>query len=124
MAGRPISVFGQGQMARDFTYIDDIVDGIVGLIPCPPPGKGAERHQVYNIGDSQPVGLLKMIEILEQAIGIPAKKVFKDMQAGDVTATYADISKIAAVTGYHPTTSLEVGLPQFVDWYRRYTNRA
>ena len=124
LAGRPITVFGQGQMARDFTYVDDIVDGILGLIPCPPPGKGAERHQVYNIGDSQPVGLMKMIEILEQAIGIPAKKIFTDMQAGDVTATFADISKIAAVTGYHPTTPLEVGLPRFVDWYRHYTPEA
>jgi UDP-glucuronate 4-epimerase len=67
---------------------------------------------------------MKMIEILEQAIGIPATKIFTDMQAGDVTATFADISKIAAVTGYHPTTPLEVGLPRFVEWYRRYTTDA
>jgi UDP-glucuronate 4-epimerase len=118
LAGRPIAVFGEGRMARDFTYIDDIVDGILGVAARPPQGKGAERHQIYNIGDSRPVGLMRMIEVLEQTLGVTAEKIFQPMQAGDVTSTFADISKLKALTGYDPQTPLDIGLPRFVDWYR------
>ncbi|MEH3106969.1 MAG: SDR family NAD(P)-dependent oxidoreductase [Sphingomonas fennica] len=115
MAGEPIEVFGEGKMARDFTYIDDIVDGIVGALDHPP---AAGEHRVLNIGDSRPVGLMEMIEALESALGRKAEKIMKPMQPGDVTATYADVSKLHALTGYHPKVMLEDGLHRFADWYR------
>ncbi len=117
LAGEPIEVFGQGRMARDFTYVDDIVDGILGVLDRP----GAQgSHRLFNIGDNRPVGLMRMIEILETALGRTAEKVFLPMQAGDVTETYADISRLHALTGYAPKVSLEEGIPRFVDWYRRF----
>jgi UDP-glucuronate 4-epimerase len=117
LAGRPIEVFGEGRMARDFTYIDDIVDGILGAVDHPPPEGG---HRIFNIGDSRPVGLMRMIEVLEQALGVEAQKVFRPMQPGDVTATYADVSRLNALCGYDPKVTIEEGLPRFVDWYRRF----
>ncbi len=117
LAGEPIEVFGQGRMARDFTYIDDIVDGIVGALDRP---SGAGENRILNIGDSRPIGLLKMIEILEAALGVKATQMLKPVQPGDVTATYADISRLAALTGYQPKVKLEEGLGRFVDWYRSY----
>ena len=117
LAGEPIEVFGEGKMARDFTYIDDIVDGIVGALDHPPP---AGENRILNIGDSRPVGLMTMISVLEGALGREAVKVFKAMQPGDVTETYADVSKLAALTGYAPKVKLEDGLPAFVDWHRRF----
>jgi len=117
LAGEPIEVFGQGKMARDFTYVDDIVDGILGVLDRP----GAQgSHRLFNIGDNRPVGLMRMIEILETALGRTAEKVFLPMQAGDVTETYADISRLHALTGYAPKVSLEEGIPRFVDWYRSF----
>lgn len=115
LAGQPIEVFGQGQMARDFTYIDDIVDGVIGALDHRPE-RGANR--ILNIGDSAPVGLMEMIGILEQALGCEARKLFRPMQPGDVTQTYADISRLRALTGYQPKVSLAQGLPRFVAWYR------
>ncbi len=115
LAGEPIEVFGQGQMARDFTYIDDIVDGVIGALDHPPE-RGANR--ILNIGDSAPVGLMEMIGILEAALGREARKVFRPMQPGDVTQTYADISRLHALTGYQPKVGLADGLPRFVAWYR------
>lgn len=115
LAGEPIEVFGEGQMARDFTYIDDIVDGVIGALDHPPE-RGANR--ILNIGDSDPVGLMEMIGILEAALGREARKVFRPMQPGDVTQTYADVSKLHALTGYQPKVSLAEGLPRFVAWYR------
>jgi len=117
LAGEPIEVFGEGRMARDFTYIDDIVDGILGALDRPP-----ERgdHRVLNIGDSHPVGLMDMIGTLERAIGREAVKIMKPMQPGDVTATYADISRLHALTDYAPKVRLEEGLGRFVRWYREY----
>ncbi len=115
LAGEPIEVFGQGQMARDFTYIDDIVDGVIGALDHPPE-RGANR--ILNIGDSAPVGLMEMIGVLEAALGREARKVFRPMQPGDVTQTYADISRLQALTGYQPKVSLADGLPRFVAWYR------
>jgi UDP-glucuronate 4-epimerase len=118
IAGRPIEVFGEGRMARDFTYIDDIVDGIIGTLQSPSMIGGDGAHQLYNIGDSRPVGLMQMIEMIEKAVGRPAIKIMRPMQPGDVTSTFADISKLKALTGYDPNTPLDVGIPRFVDWYR------
>jgi UDP-glucuronate 4-epimerase len=117
LRGEAIEVYGEGRMARDFTYIDDIVDGIVGALDNPPES-GA--HRVLNIGDSHPVGLMEMIETLEKAIGREAVKVMRPMQPGDVTATYADVSKLHALTGYQPKVMLAEGLQRFADWYRGY----
>lgn len=115
LAGEPIEVYGQGKMARDFTYIDDIVDGILGSLDNPP---ASGDHRVLNIGDSRPIGLMEMIETLEQALGMEAEKIMRPMQPGDVTATYADVSKLHALTGYEPKVMLEDGLKRFVSWYR------
>jgi UDP-glucuronate 4-epimerase len=117
LRGEPIEVFGEGRMARDFTYIDDIVDGVLGALDRPP---GAGENRILNIGDSRPVGLMDMIGTLEKALGREAVKVFAPMQPGDVTATYADITKLTALTGYQPKVKLEEGLPRFVEWYRGY----
>ncbi len=115
LAGEPIEVFGQGRMARDFTYIDDIVDGVLGALDRPP---SAAENRILNIGDARPVGLLRMIEILEEAIGRKARKVMRPMQPGDVTSTFADITRLQALCGYGPKVPLEEGIPRFVRWYR------
>ena len=115
MRGDPIEVYGEGKMARDFTFIDDIVDGVVGVLDKPPPAGG---HEVYNIGDSSPVGLMDMISTLEAALGREAVKIMTPMQAGDVVATYADVSKLNALTGYAPKVALAEGLGRFVAWWR------
>lgn len=115
MRGEPIEVYGEGKMARDFTFIDDIVDGVVGVLDHPPAQGG---HEVYNIGDSSPVGLMEMIATLEGHLGREAIKILRPMQPGDVTATYADVSKLHALTGYAPKVPLAEGLGRFVDWWR------
>ncbi|MDB5714337.1 MAG: family NAD(P)-dependent oxidoreductase [Sphingomonadales bacterium] len=115
LSGKTIEVYGDGKMARDFTYIDDIVDGILGALSHPPKN-GA--HRVLNIGDSRPVGLMDMITTLEAALGREANKVMLPMQPGDVTATYADVSKLHALTGYRPKIMLAEGLGRFTDWYQ------
>ena len=115
LAGEPIEVYGQGRMARDFTYVDDIVDGIVGALDRPP---DPAANRILNIGDSRPVGLMDMIATLETALGHEAQKIFRPMQPGDVTTTFADVSKLAALTGYAPKVPIEEGLPKFVAWYR------
>lgn len=115
LRGEPIEVYGNGRMARDFTYIDDIVDGIIGALDNPP---AHGQHRVLNIGDSHPVGLMDMIDTLEKALGREAIKIMRPMQPGDVTATYADISKLHALTGYKPKVMLAEGLQKFADWYR------
>ena len=115
LAGEPIEVFGEGRMARDFTYIDDIVDGVIGALDRPPEPK---RPRILNIGDSSPVGLLEMIETLERALGVEAVKIMRPMQPGDVTATFADVSALHALTGYRPRVMLAEGLDRFVHWYR------
>ena len=115
LAGETIDVFGQGQMARDFTYVDDIIDGLIGVLDHPAaPGE----HRLYNLGDSRPVGLMDMIGALEALLGRTAQKNMLPMQPGDVTATFADISRLKALTGYQPKVVLEEGLARFVDWYR------
>ena len=115
LAGEPIDVFGEGRMARDFTFIDDIVDGILGALDRPPP---AGENRILNIGGDHPEGLMRMIEVLEGALGRKAETIMKPMQPGDVAATWADVSKLKALTGYEPKVRIEEGLPRFVDWYR------
>lgn len=114
MAGAPIEVFGEGRMARDFTYIDDIVDGVLGVLEHPP----VSGHEVYNIGDSSPVGLFTMISTLERVLGRQAVKILMPMQPGDVTATFADVSKLNALTGYRPGVAIDEGLERFATWWR------
>ncbi|WP_273144004.1 NAD-dependent epimerase/dehydratase family protein [Oceanicaulis alexandrii] len=115
--GEPIEVYGEGKMARDFTYIDDIVDGVVGVLDVTPPDGS---HEVYNIGDSSPVGLMEMISTLEQALGMTATKRMLPMQPGDVPATYADITKLNRLIGYQPKVMIDEGLQRFAAWWRDY----
>jgi UDP-glucuronate 4-epimerase len=127
LEGRPIDVFGEGNMRRDFTYIDDIVTGIVAALDNPPPDDGAEKaggslspHRLYNIGNHRSEELTRMIGLIEKACGREAEKVLKPMQPGDVRDTYADISAIQRDLGFEPTTSIDEGVPRFVAWYRDY----
>ncbi|PHR21798.1 MAG: protein CapI [Sphingopyxis sp.] len=115
LAGDPIEVYGEGKMTRDFTYIDDIVDGILGALDNVPK---PHSNRILNIGDSHPVGLMEMIQTLEGALGIEAEKIMRPMQPGDVTSTFADVSKLHALTGYQPKVMLKEGLQNFVSWYR------
>ena len=115
LAGEPIEIFGEGRMRRDFTYIDDIVDGILGVL-ARPPGPGTNR--LLNIGNDRPERLLDFVAILERALGREAVKVMRPMQPGDVAETWADLSAIRALTGYAPRAALADGLPRFVAWYR------
>jgi UDP-glucuronate 4-epimerase len=126
-AGEPIDVFGEGNMRRDFTYIDDIVTGIVAALDNPPPDDGSEKaggskgpHRLYNIGNNRSEELTRMIELIEQACGRKAERRLLPMQAGDVRDTYADISAIQRDLGFRPTTAIDEGIPRFVDWYRGY----
>ncbi|MEP6701998.1 MAG: NAD-dependent epimerase/dehydratase family protein [Betaproteobacteria bacterium] len=122
LSGTPIKVFNFGQMQRDFTYIDDIVEGVVqtlAIAPEPCAESGA-RHAIYNIGNHQAVGLEEYIDTLAAALGTPAIKDYAPMQPGDVTATYADTSRLQALTGFAPSTPLAVGIQRFVAWYKQY----
>lgn len=117
LSGDPIEVFGEGRMARDFTYVDDIVDGILGVIEHPAaPGEA----RILNVGDSHPVPLMEMISLLETALGREAVKHMLPMQPGDVSATYADVSRLNRLCGYQAKVGLKEGLQRFVDWYRGY----
>lgn len=121
LAGEPIQVFNRGDMKRDFTYIDDIVSGILAALDNPPTRKnGTAPHRLYNIGNHRSEPLLKLIGILEEAIGRKAERVLEPMQPGDVKESFADIDDIRRDIGYEPTTPIEVGVPRFVDWYRSY----
>lgn len=121
LRGDPIDVFNFGQMRRDFTYIDDIVGGVLATITRPFVMQESERpHTLYNIGNNRPVELLDMIAVLEQALGREATKTFHPMQPGDVVETCADITALNRDYGFTPTTRLEDGLPVFTDWYRSY----
>ncbi|MEM7302106.1 MAG: NAD-dependent epimerase/dehydratase family protein [Pseudomonadota bacterium] len=132
-AGTPIKVFNRGKLRRDFTYVDDIVDGVVSALASPPnPGTGLEAgsripaapHKIYNIGNNQPVELLHMIETLEACLGKKAVRDYVEMQPGDVFETYADIDETAESFGFSPSTSIEAGLEKFVAWYRDYHKAA
>jgi len=119
LAGEPIKVFNNGEMKRDFTYIDDIVSGVVAAADMAPlPGQGAERHRVYNIGNNRPERLLDFIAAIEDAAGRKAEKIMLPMQPGDVYETYANIDRISADLGFAPTTTLAEGIPRFVEWYK------
>ena len=127
LAGEPIPVFNHGDLSRDFTYIDDIVAGVVAALDAAPAnddtikaGESAKSHALYNIGNSASEPLMKVVGLLEQACGREAKIEYLPMQPGDVPKTCADISAIARDLGYAPTTSIELGVPAFVDWYRAY----
>ncbi|SFL81894.1 UDP-glucuronate 4-epimerase [Methylobacterium pseudosasicola] len=132
LAGEPIRVFNEGRMRRDFTYIDDIVEGIVALSekPAAPnpawsgadpdPGTSAAPYRVYNIGNNEPVELTRMIALLEDALGRKAETILLPMQPGDVPATYADIADLTRDTGFRPATPLKLGIERFVAWYRSY----
>lgn len=135
--GRPIDVFNHGKMQRDFTYIDDIVEGVVRVLDKPAtarvdydafqpdPATSNVPWRVFNIGNHQPAELLDYIGIMERAIGKPAIKNLKPMQAGDVLATYADTSALDSWVGFTPSTSLDTGIVKFIDWvraYYKYTN--
>jgi UDP-glucuronate 4-epimerase len=122
LEGRPIDVYNNGKHARDFTYISDIVDGVMRVLdkrPGPTQGQGAQ-FKVYNIGNNHPVQLLDFIACIEKATGKPAIKNFLPLQQGDVLETYAEIESLAADTGFNPATSIEVGVPRLVSWYQGY----
>ena len=121
LKGRPIRVFNHGDMRRDFTFIDDIVSGVIAVTDAPPADAGAAPpHRVYNIGNNNPEPLLRMIDVLEEAIGVKAIRSLEPMQPGDVPATYADITAISRDYGFAPTTPIEVGIPKFVEWFKEY----
>ena len=126
-AGDPIPVFNNGDMERDFTFIDDIVTGVVACHDNPPPDDGAEKaggsvgpHRLYNIGNNNSEHLGRMIGLLEDACGRSAVRQNLPMQAGDVRKTYADIEAIKRDLGFKPTTPIDVGVPRFVNWYKAY----
>jgi UDP-glucuronate 4-epimerase len=132
LAGETINVFNHGKMERDFTYVDDIVKGIYKLIPLAPEpnptwdetcddlSSSFAPYKIYNIGNNQPVQLMKFISVLEDKLGIEAKKNYMDMQPGDVLRTYADVSDLEKKINFKPSTSIEDGLGKFVEWYKEY----
>jgi UDP-glucuronate 4-epimerase len=136
LEGRPIAVFNEGRMMRDFTYIDDIVDGVVAVTDkpatpdpaydplAPHPGRGRAPYRVFNIGNQDPVALGDFIATIERALGRAAIREYKPMQPGDVVATHADVSALAAWTGVSPRTPLDAGIARFVRWYRQYYETA
>ncbi|MDA8226630.1 MAG: NAD-dependent epimerase/dehydratase family protein, partial [Desulfitobacterium hafniense] len=130
LSGNPIKVFNYGKMKRDFTYIDDIVEGIVRLIDKKPepntgwsghqpdPGTSYAPYRIYNIGNNRPVELLSFISILEENLGRAAIKEFLPIQAGDVPSTYADVDDLMRDVGFKPETTIEEGIRKFVVWYK------
>ncbi len=132
LAGQPIDVFNYGHHKRDFTYIDDIVEGIIRTLDHvatpnpqwsglhPDPGTGKVPYRIYNIGSNNPVELSRYIEILEECLGMKAIRNLLPMQPGDVPATYADVQALIDDVGYRPQTPVEVGIRRFVDWYREF----
>ena len=134
--GRPIDVYNHGKMRRDFTYIDDIVEGVVRVAdrtaesnPAwsgdrPDPGTSLAPHKIYNIGNNQPVELMHFIQVLENCLGKTAEKNMMPLQLGDVPATYADVDDLTEDVGFRPATPIEEGIAKFVDWYRGYYGTA
>ena len=126
LAGEPINVFNNGDMQRDFTYIDDIIKGIIRIIDKPPAPQystvttATAPYKIYNIGNNQPVTLRRFITAIEDACGRKAQENLLPMQAGDVPITYADIDELVDDIGFKPETSIEEGIGKFVDWYKQY----
>jgi len=132
LENKPIQVFNHGKMRRDFTYIDDIVEGIVRVIKAvpepnpawsgdsPDPGTSYKPYRIFNIGNNNPVELTQFIEAIENALGQKAKKDFMDMQPGDVAETYANIDDLYNAVGFKPETTIEEGIGKFIEWYRSY----
>jgi UDP-glucuronate 4-epimerase len=127
LSGQPIEVYNGGRMLRDFTYVDDIVAGVIAALDNPPPDDGAPKaggsvspHRIYNIGNNQAEELETLIALIEEACGARAIRIDRPMQPGDVPATYADISAIRADLGFAPTTPIERGIPLWVEWYKGY----
>jgi UDP-glucuronate 4-epimerase len=132
LAGEPIQVFNHGRMRRDFTYIDDVVEGVVRVldrVPSgdsawdgddPDPGTSRAPYRVYNIGNNRPVELMRLIEILEGELGVEAIKHYTDIQPGDVPETCADVDDLSRDVGFSPSTPIEVGVARFVSWYRSF----
>ena len=134
LAGDPIQVFNHGRMQRDFTYIDDIIEGVVRIMKkrpepnpswsgdAPDPGTSYAPYRIYNIGNNNPENLMRFIAVLEKALGREAQKIFLDMQAGDVPSTYADIDDLYDAVGFKPRTGIEEGISRFIEWYKSYYN--
>ena len=134
LEGRPIDVFNYGKMQRDFTFVDDIVEGVTRILAriptpaegwdgmAPDPGSSFAPYSIYNIGNNNPVELSRFIEVLEDCLGRKAEKNYLPLQAGDVPATYADIDDLSRDVGFRPATTIEEGISRFVSWYRSYYN--
>lgn len=132
LAGEPIKVFNHGDMRRDFTYIDDIIEGVFRIMKtrpepdiawsgdAPDPGTSYAPYRIYNIGNNNPENLMRFIEVLENALGRKAEKQMMDLQPGDVPATYADIDDLYNAVGFKPQTTIEEGINRFIEWYRSY----
>ena len=132
LAGRPIDVFNHGRHQRDFTYVDDIVQGVIAAADhvaapdpawdsaAPNPGTSSAPYRIYNIGNQQPVALTRYIEVLELCLGRNAEKNYLPMQLGDVPNTWADVDALARDVGYRPRTDLSTGVRRFVEWYLEY----
>ncbi len=124
LAGRPIRVFNHGDMWRDFTYVDDIVTGVLAAQDRPPKNDAASGspHRIYNIGNNHPEQLLRFIEVIENSLGKKAERILEPMQPGDVKETYADLTAIRRDLGFQPTTTIDDGIPRFTSWYLDYHN--
>lgn len=132
LANQPIDVFNNGKMRRDFTYIDDIVEGVIRVVDnipvanpnwsgdSPDPGTSKSPYKIYNIGNNNPVELMRFIEILEEYLGVKSQKNMMPMQPGDVAVNFADVNDLIQDVGFKPNTSVEEGMKKFVDWYRSY----
>jgi UDP-glucuronate 4-epimerase len=132
LEGRPIDVFNHGRMQRDFTYIDDIAEGVVRISDrpatanpdwdsdAPDPATSSAPYRLYNIGNNEPAELMAFIEALERSLGRTAEKRFLPMQPGDVPATSANVDDLVRDAGFHPGTPIEVGVAKFVEWYKQY----
>jgi len=132
IAGEPLNIFNHGNMIRDFTYIDDIVEGVVRVNDTPPvadpawdraasdPATSYAPYRIFNIGNNNPVKLMEFVEAIEAAVGKPARRNLMDIQPGDVPSTYADVSALQAAVGFRPATPVAEGIRRFVAWYREY----
>jgi UDP-glucuronate 4-epimerase len=132
LAGKPIKLFNNGNMRRDFTYVDDVVESIVRLVDLPPagnpawsgdkpdPGSSSAPWRVYNIGNNNPVELLHVVDLLEKSIGKKAIRELAPMQPGDVPATYADVDDLMRDVDFKPATPIAEGISRFIEWYRAY----